>query len=101
MNPLLVKMLIIAVLLTLVLLFPFGRVESLIAERAALRDTAVGAWPRRRPMRRSSAPRMMVVAGDPYLGEWGRKLGNQVPSPAASSVDVTGTVGGELRRSGI
>jgi inner membrane protein involved in colicin E2 resistance len=40
MNPLLMKMLII-VLLTLVLLFPLGRVESLIAERAALRDTAV------------------------------------------------------------
>jgi inner membrane protein involved in colicin E2 resistance len=36
MNPLLVKMLII-VLLTLVLLVPLGRVESLIAER----DTAV------------------------------------------------------------
>src|SRR5258708_18292033 len=41
MNPLLIKMLII-VLLTLVLLVPLGRVESLIAERAALRDTAVG-----------------------------------------------------------
>jgi inner membrane protein involved in colicin E2 resistance len=39
-NPLAVKILLIA-LLTLVLLVPLSRVESLIAERAALRDGAV------------------------------------------------------------
>jgi inner membrane protein len=39
-NPLAVKILLI-VLLTLVLLVPLARVESLIAERAALRDSAV------------------------------------------------------------
>jgi inner membrane protein len=39
-NPLAAKILLIA-LLTLVLLVPLARVESLIAERAALRDSAV------------------------------------------------------------
>jgi inner membrane protein involved in colicin E2 resistance len=39
-NPLLAKILSIA-LLTLLLLIPLWRVESLIAERAALRDSAV------------------------------------------------------------
>jgi len=39
-NPLLAKTLLI-VLLTLVLLLPIGRMESLIAERSALRDSAV------------------------------------------------------------
>ncbi len=39
-NPLLLKILVIA-LLTLLLLVPLGRVESLIAQRAALRDGAV------------------------------------------------------------
>jgi inner membrane protein involved in colicin E2 resistance len=39
-NPLLAKILIIA-LLTLVLLVPLARMESLIAERTALRDSAV------------------------------------------------------------
>jgi inner membrane protein involved in colicin E2 resistance len=39
-NPLLAKILLIA-LLTLVLLLPLSRVESLIAERASLRDGAV------------------------------------------------------------
>ena len=40
MNPLLAKILLI-VLLTLVLLLPLWRMESLIAERSALRDSAV------------------------------------------------------------
>jgi hypothetical protein len=39
-NPLLAKILLI-VALSLVLLLPLGRMESLIAERSALRDSAV------------------------------------------------------------
>jgi inner membrane protein len=39
-NPLLAKLSLVA-LLTLLLLVPLGRVEGLISERAALRDSAV------------------------------------------------------------
>ena len=100
-NPLLVKMLII-VLLTLVLLFPLGRVESLIAERAALRDTAVERVANGVGHAAIIGAVMMVV---PVTRTWvddGKECSETKRYHVlASSVDVAGTVGGELRRSGI
>ncbi len=101
MNPLLIKMLSV-VLLTLALLFPLSRVESLIAERAALRDTAVERVANGVGHAAIIGAVMMVV---PVTRTWvddGKEYSETKRHHVlASSVDVTGTVGGELRRSGI
>jgi inner membrane protein len=100
-NPLLAKILLIA-LLTLVLLVPLSRVESLIAERATLRESAVervahgvghaqtiGAVMMIIPVTRT----WMVDGKEFSATHWHRLL--------ASSVDIVGSVGSELRKSGI
>jgi hypothetical protein len=78
-NPLLAKFLMV-VLLTLMLLLPLGRVESLIAERAALRDSAVA--------------RTWVNNGKQYCETKRHRL-------LAGSMDLTGSVDSASRKSGI
>jgi inner membrane protein len=100
-NPLAVKILLIA-LLTLVLLVPLSRVESLIAERAALRDSAVERVANGVGHAQSIGALMMVV---PVTRTWvaeGKEYSETKSHRLlATAVDVTGTVGSELRKSGI
>ena len=97
----LAKMLII-VPLTLVLLVPLARVESLIAERAALRDSAVARVANGVGHAAIIGAVMMVV---PVTRTWvdGGKEYSETKRHRllASSVDAAGTVSSELRRSGI
>jgi inner membrane protein len=101
MNPLLAKILVIA-LLTLVLLVPLGRMESLIAERASLRDSAVDRVANGVGHAQSIGAVMLVM---PVIRTWvndGKEYSEtKIYRLLANSVDVTGTVGSELRRSGI
>src|ERR1700722_18153797 len=100
-SPLAAKILLI-VLLTLVLLVPLARVESLIAERAALRDSAVERVANGVGHAQSIGALMMVVpvtrtwvaAGKEYSETKNHRL-------LATSVDVTGAVATESRKSGI
>jgi len=100
-NPLLAKALII-VLLTIVLLLPLWRMESLIAERSALRDSAVERVANGVGHAQSIGAAMMIL---PVTRTWvdGGKEFSQTKSlrVLADLVDVTGSVGTELRRSGI
>src|SRR5258708_6538009 len=101
MNPLLIKMLII-VLLTVVVVVRVGRVEFLIGEGAALGDMAVERVANGVGHAAIIGAVMMVV---PVTRTWvddGREYSETKRHHVlASSVDVAGTVGGELRRSGI
>ena len=101
MNPLLAKILLI-VLLTLVLLLPLWRMESLIAERSALRDSAVERVAKGVGHAQSIGAVMMIL---PVTRTWvdGGKEFSETKSlrVLADSVDVTGSVGTELRSSGI
>src|SRR5450631_493201 len=100
-NPLLVKILLIA-LLTLVLLVPLSRVESLIAERASLRDTAVERVAHGVGHAQSIGAVMMII---PVTRIWmldGKECSvTHYHRLLASSVDIVGSVGTELRKSGI
>jgi inner membrane protein len=100
-NPLLAKIILI-VLLTLVLLLPLSRVESLIAERASLRDGAVERVANGVGHSQSIGAVMMFV---PVTRTW--MVDGKECSAAtnhyllASDVDVKGSVDSELRKSGI
>jgi inner membrane protein len=100
-NPLLAKLLLIA-LLTLLLLLPLSRVESLIAERASLRDIAVERVAGGVGHAQSIGALMMFV---PVTRTWtvdGKERSvttNQYL--LASDVDIRGSVDTELRKSGI
>jgi inner membrane protein len=100
-NPLAAKILLIT-LLSLVLLVPLSRVESLIAERAALRDGAVERVANGVGHAQSIGALMMVV---PVTRTWvaeGKEYSETKSHRLlATSVDVTGSVAGESRRSGI
>jgi len=100
-NPLLAKILLI-VLLTLVLLLPLGRMESLIAERSGLRDSAVERVAHGVGHAQSIGAIMLI---QPLTRTWvdGGKEFSDTKSlrVLADSVDVTGSVGTELRSSGI
>jgi inner membrane protein len=100
-NPLLAKILIIT-LLTLVLLIPLSRVESLIAERAALRDGAVARVANGVGRAQSIGAVMLIV---PVTRRWvvdDKQCTETVAHRLlANSVDIAGSVGSELRRSGI
>jgi inner membrane protein len=100
-NPLLAKIILIA-LLTLVLLLPLSRVESLIAERASLRDTAVERVANGVGHAQNIGAVMMSV---PVTRTWTAD-GKQCSSTTnyyllANDVDISGTVDSELRKSGI
>src|ERR1700722_13612750 len=100
-NPLLAKLLLIA-LLTIVLLLPLSRVESLIAERASLRDTggervANGA---------GHAPSIgAVMLSVPVTRTWtvdGKECSSTTYHHLlASEVEISGNVDAVLRKSGI
>jgi inner membrane protein involved in colicin E2 resistance len=100
-NPLLAKTLLI-VGLSLALLLPLGRMESLIAERSALRDSAVERIAHGVGHAQSIGAVMMIV---PVTRTWvdGGKDFSETKSlrVLAESVDVTGNVSTELRKSGI
>jgi inner membrane protein len=100
-NPLLAKILLI-VLLTCVLLLPLRQVEGLIAERAGLRDSAVERVANGVGHAQRIGAVMMIV---PVTRSWldnGRVCSEtRRHRLLASSVEVTGTVVSELRRSGI
>jgi inner membrane protein len=100
-NPLLAKILLI-VALSLALLLPLGRMESLIAERSALRDSAVERVAHGVGHAQSIGAVMMIV---PVTRTWvdGGKDFSETKSlrVLADSVDVTGSVSTELRKSGI
>jgi inner membrane protein len=100
-NPLLAKVLLVA-LLTLVLLIPLGRVESLIAERAALRDSAVERVAKGVGHAQSIGAVMMIV---PVTRTWtvdGKEYSETKSFRLlANTVDIEGSVNSELRRSGI
>jgi inner membrane protein len=100
-NPLAAKILLIA-LLTLVLLVPLARVESLIAERAALRDSAVERVANGVGHAQRIGAVMMVV---PVTRTWvvdGKEFSETKSHRLlATSVEVTGAVASESRRSGI
>jgi inner membrane protein len=100
-NPLLAKILLIA-LLTVVLLLPLSRVESLIAERASLRDSAVERVANGVGHAQSIGAMMLAIS---VTRTW-TVDGKECSSTAnhyllASEVDIRGTVDSELRRSGI
>jgi inner membrane protein len=100
-NPLLAKVLVI-VLLTLVLLVPLRQVESLIAERAALRDSAVervagGVG----HAQRIGAVMMSVPVTRTWVVDGKQCTATVIHHLLASSVDITGTVASQLRKSGI
>jgi inner membrane protein len=101
MNPLLAKTLLI-VLLTLVLLLPLWRMESLIAERSALRDSAVERVANGVGHAQSIGAIMLI---QPVTRTWvdGGKEFSETKRlrVLADSVDVAGSVGTELRSSGI
>jgi inner membrane protein len=100
-NPLLAKIILI-VLLTLVLLLPLSRVESLIAERASLRDGAVERVANGVGHSQSIGAVMMFV---PVTRSWmvdGKEYSATTNHYLlASDVDVKGSVDSELRKSGI
>lgn len=101
MNPLLAKILLI-VLLSLVLLLPLGRMESLITERSALRDSAVERVAGGVGHAQNIGAVMLV---QPVIRTWmngGKEFSNTKSLRVlADSADVTGSVSTELRRSGI
>jgi len=100
-NPLFVKILLIA-LITLVLLVPLGRVESLIAERATLSQSA-GA----RVAHGVGGPQTIgaVMLVMPITRTWsddGKEYSETKNYRVlADSLDIAGKVAAELRRSGI
>jgi inner membrane protein len=100
-NPLLAKIILIA-LLTLVLLLPLSRVESLIAERASLRDGAVERVANGVGHSQSIGAVMMFV---PVTRTWmvdGKECSATTNHYLlASEADISGTVDSELRKSGI
>jgi inner membrane protein len=100
-NPLLAKIILIA-LLTLVLLLPLSRVESLIAERASLRDTALERVANGVGHAQSIGAVMMSV---PVTRTWivdGKECSSTTYHHLlASDVDISGNVDTELRKSGI
>ncbi len=100
-NPLLAKIFIIA-MLTLLLLVPLSRVESLIAERAALRDGAVARVANGVGHAQRIGAIMLVV---PVTRSWvndGKQCSEtKMHRVLANTVEVSGDVGGELRKSGI
>ncbi len=100
-NPLLAKIIVIA-LLTLVLLVPLSKVESLIAERAALRDAAVTRVAKGVGYAQSVGAIMLVL---PLTRTWvtdGRECSETKNYRLlASTAEVSGEVHGELRKSGI
>ena len=100
-NPLLAKLLLIA-LLTLVLLLPLSRVESLISERASLRDGAVERVAGGIGHAQSIGAVMMLV---PVTRTWtvdGKERSVTTNHYVlASDVDIQGSVDTELRKSGI
>jgi inner membrane protein len=100
-NPLLAKIILIA-LLTLMLLLPLSRVESLIAERASLRDSAVERVANGVGHSQSIGAVMMFV---PVTRTWtidGKECSATTNHYLlASDVDVKGSVDSELRKSGI
>jgi inner membrane protein len=100
-HPLLAKILLIA-LLTLVLLLPLRQVEGLITERAALRQSAVERVASGIGHAQRIGAVMLVV---PITRTWvddGKEYSQTKPHYLlANSVEVWGTAGSELRRSGI
>jgi inner membrane protein len=100
-NPLLAKLLLVA-LLTLMLLLPLSRVEGLIVERAALRDSAVARVANGVGHAQRIGAVMMVV---PVTRSWvdnGKEYSETKRHRLlAGSVDVTGTVDSATRKSGI
>lgn len=100
-NPLLAKILTVA-LLTLVLLIPLGRVQVLIAARAALRDTAVARVANCVGHAQRIGAAMMIV---PVTRSWvdGGKEYSQTTRHRvlADTVDVGGTAATGLRSSGL
>jgi inner membrane protein len=100
-NPLLAKLLL-AALLTLVLLLPLHRVEGLIAERAALRDSAVERVANGVGHAQSIGAVMLVV---PVTRTWVDRGKEYCETKRhrllAGSVEVSGTVDGASRKSGI
>ena len=100
-NPLPAKLLLIA-LLTLVLLWPLSRVESLIAERASLRDGAVERVAAGVGHSQSIGALMMFV---PMTRTWtvdGKERSVTTNHYLlAGDVDIQGSVDSELRKSGI
>jgi inner membrane protein len=100
-HPLLAKIIVIAAL-TLLLLLPLSKVESLIAERAALRDAAVTRVANGVGHAQSVSAVMLVL---PLTRTWttdGRECTETKNYRLlASTVEVSGEVGGELRKSGI
>src|ERR1700722_7821968 len=100
-NPLLAKLLLIA-LLPLVLLLPLSRVESLISERASLRDGAVERVAGGVGHAQSIGAVMMFV---PVTRTWtvdGKERSVTTNHYVlASDVDIQGSVDTELRKSGI
>jgi inner membrane protein len=100
-NPLLAKILSI-VLLSLVLLIPLGRMESLIAERSALRDSAVERIANGVGHAQSIGAIMMILPVTRNWVENGKECSEtKTLRVLANSADVTGSVSTELRRSGI
>ena len=100
-NPLLAKILVVA-LLTLALLLPLRGVESLIAERAALRDSAVERVANGVGRAQRIGAAMMVV---PVTRKWMDNGKERAQTKRlrilASAVDVAGSVDSEVRKSGI
>jgi inner membrane protein len=100
-NPLLAKLSLVA-LLTLLLLVPLGRVEGLISERAALRDSAVARVASGVGHAQAIGAVMMVV---PVTRTWVNNGKEYCETKRqrwlADSVVVTGRVDGALRNSGI
>jgi inner membrane protein len=100
-NPLLAKIILIA-LLTLLLLLPLSRVESLIAERASLRDGAVERVANGVGHAQNIGAVMMFV---PVTRTWtvdGKECSSTTNHYLlASEVEIQGSVDSELRKSGI
>jgi inner membrane protein len=100
-NPLLAKILLI-VALTLVLLLPLGHMESLIAERSAMRDSAVERVAHGVGHAQSIGAVMLI---QPVTRSWvdgGKEFTDTKRLRVlADSVEVTGAAGNELRQSGI
>ena len=100
-NPLLAKILLI-VALSLVLLIPLGRMESLIAERSALRDSAVERVAHGVGHAQSIGAVMMILPVTRTWVDGGKEFSEtKCLRVLANSVDVTGSVSTELRKSGI
>jgi inner membrane protein len=100
-NPLFAKIILIA-LLTLVLLLPLSRVESLIAERASLRDGAVERVANGVGHAQSIGA---VLASVPVTRTWtvdGKEYSSTTNHYLlANAADISGGVDSELRKSGI